>query len=300
MGLLIDRINVREKAKYEQNTIKVLNNVVKPITTREYLVPNNAKSSAVYFCQNFLLIPPVRDGHTFPLTFIPSDNQNIIVKARFSHHASGPLDNWTKYEAMGSPNKRVDIYFFGADDSDDPNGDVEGHVISNKHLYSDSDVKLLQQALANFFKSGNFVNPFCENNENNNTKQINCNTNMNKKLIRLTESDLHRIVKESVQKILNEVRYLDVDFPDNIRSYHGNNPNDWGALADERYRRGLDAKKEYEYYDIPQNAIYSDHIPECPDWWYDRMQRDMDKEYRNAERNLKHSQDLERRRQHNG
>lgn len=27
---------------------------------------------------------------------------------------------------------------------------------------------------------------------------------MNKKLIRLTESDLHRIVKESVQKILNE------------------------------------------------------------------------------------------------
>lgn len=32
MGLLIDRINVREKAKYEQNTIKVLNNVVKPMT----------------------------------------------------------------------------------------------------------------------------------------------------------------------------------------------------------------------------------------------------------------------------
>ena len=29
--------------------------------------------------------------------------------------------------------------------------------------------------------------------------------NMNKKLIRLTESDLHRIVKESVNKILNEM-----------------------------------------------------------------------------------------------
>ena len=168
MGLLIDRINVRERAKYEQNTIKVLNNVVKPITTREYLVPNNAKSSAVYFWQNVLLIPPVRDGHTFPLTFIPTDNKDIIVKARFSHHPSSPLDNWTKYEAMGSPNKRVDIYFFGADDSDGPNGDVEAHVINNRHLYSDSDVKLLQQALANFLKSGNFVNPFCENIENNN------------------------------------------------------------------------------------------------------------------------------------
>ena len=31
------------------------------------------------------------------------------------------------------------------------------------------------------------------------------NTNMNKKLIRLTESDLHRIVKESVNKILTEL-----------------------------------------------------------------------------------------------
>ena len=31
------------------------------------------------------------------------------------------------------------------------------------------------------------------------------NTNMNKRLIRLTESDLHRIVKESVQKILKEI-----------------------------------------------------------------------------------------------
>ena len=30
------------------------------------------------------------------------------------------------------------------------------------------------------------------------------NKNMNKKLIRLTESDIHKIVKESVNKILNE------------------------------------------------------------------------------------------------
>ena len=33
-------------------------------------------------------------------------------------------------------------------------------------------------------------------------KELNCNLNMNKKLIRLTESDLHRIVKESVNRLL--------------------------------------------------------------------------------------------------
>ena len=36
-------------------------------------------------------------------------------------------------------------------------------------------------------------------------KQYKSNTNMNKKLIRLTESDLHRIVKESVNQVLTEL-----------------------------------------------------------------------------------------------
>lgn len=39
---------------------------------------------------------------------------------------------------------------------------------------------------------------------------------MNKKLIKLTESDLHKIVKESVNKILNEV----LDTTDSIKSFY--------------------------------------------------------------------------------
>ena len=150
MGLLIDIINDRTRKKYYQKALELQNNAAKPITKREYLVPNNSKSSATYFGQNVLLIRPAADGHTFISTFIPSENQKIVVRPRFSNHPSGPLENWTKYEAMGSPNKRVDIYFYSADDFDNPNGDVEIHIINNKHLYSDSDVKLLQQALAHF------------------------------------------------------------------------------------------------------------------------------------------------------
>lgn len=47
-------------------------------------------------------------------------------------------------------------------------------------------------------------------------KQYNKNTNMNKKQIRLTEQDLHRIVKESVNRILNEV----LDTTDSIKSFY--------------------------------------------------------------------------------
>lgn len=39
---------------------------------------------------------------------------------------------------------------------------------------------------------------------NNENKQYKSNTKMNKKIIRLTESDLHKIVKESVNRVLNE------------------------------------------------------------------------------------------------
>lgn len=44
--------------------------------------------------------------------------------------------------------------------------------------------------------------------ESNNIYKYNCNIDMNKKLIRLTEADLHRIVKESVNKVLNEGKYV--------------------------------------------------------------------------------------------
>jgi hypothetical protein len=40
-------------------------------------------------------------------------------------------------------------------------------------------------------------------------------TTMNNKLIRLTESDLHRIVKESVKRILKEENKPSISYPSN-------------------------------------------------------------------------------------
>lgn len=53
---------------------------------------------------------------------------------------------------------------------------------------------------------------------------------MGKKVIRLNESDLYRIVKESVNRILNEVWY-------GGESLHGNNPEDWETVRDLRSDR---------------------------------------------------------------
>lgn len=69
---------------------------------------------------------------------------------------------------------------------------------------------------------------------------------MNKKLIRLTEQDLHRIVKESVQKILNEIgdtekgqfalgsvygRNPDIKDASDIARKHRSNKQDWCNLS---------------------------------------------------------------------
>lgn len=48
--------------------------------------------------------------------------------------------------------------------------------------------------------------------------------------VRLTESDLCKIVKESINNVLNEVMYNGV-------SYHGTNPYDWVDLAQVRGER---------------------------------------------------------------
>lgn len=46
---------------------------------------------------------------------------------------------------------------------------------------------------------------------------------MSKNRIRLSESQLHRVIKESVRRIMNEIRLGDVEL-------HGNNPEDWMAM----------------------------------------------------------------------
>lgn len=52
------------------------------------------------------------------------------------------------------------------------------------------------------------------------------------KIIRLTETDLHRMVEEALKE---------------IKGFHGNNPKDWAKLGGERYTRALDADESGEY-----------------------------------------------------
>ena len=81
---------------------------------------------------------------------------------------------------------------------------------------------------------------------------------MNKKLIRLTESDLHKIVKESVNKMLKESSWADgaemtsVSMNESIE-YHGPTPFSIGDVAYHNQQLRGEIKDIIEFCDIAKN-----------------------------------------------
>ena len=70
-------------------------------------------------------------------------------------------------------------------------------------------------------------------------------TNMNKKLIRLTENDLHKIVKESVNKILKEWWDEDGDWVNDDDGDYGEELDTEGKLTPNKYRHHKYKKRGY-------------------------------------------------------
>ena len=100
-----------------------------------------------------------------------------------------------------------------------------------------------------------------------NNQTLNCNRNMNKKLIRLTEQDLHRIVKESVNRIINEIG----DTEKGQRAlgaltaarFKGKKKGDWGEVAkkafDERDKASNKAAKSGYSENEPWSSLKAWH-----------------------------------------
>ena len=94
----------------------------------------------------------------------------------------------------------------------------------------------------------------------------NSNRNMNKKLIRLTESDLHRIVRESVNKVLNETDLYDtLARPDGKLDL--SNPYTWTKSPEMLKKMGYDENG------MKRGKKYYDHLLN-PNWKFNKDRRD--------------------------
>jgi len=147
--------------------------------------------------------------------FIPP-NGNEVIKLRLSDHPSSPSE-WGEKEITGLPNRRYSIVIFsrksmpietkqGIKELDWKSYSAQNIPTYEKtfnRYYLRETFNTLKSILATIYQGGSPEDKTIPINLTENKH----NTNMNKKLIRLTESDLHRIVKESTSRILKENIY---------------------------------------------------------------------------------------------
>ena len=163
---------------------------------------------------------------------------NRPLQARISNHGTWL---WTWYDKQYDPSYAINTCVVYSENGEDNSNievdmrivDKDGNVIGEKkpfevtqyvyncQLLDENDSILINQAVQNIWQNKGYKDPLANtpkharvmilrpNEEPEIITENKTRYNMNK-LIRLTESDLHRIVKESVQRILKETR-LDYD-----------------------------------------------------------------------------------------
>ena len=173
---------------------------------------------------------PNRRDTSYYRTYTMEDGRPM--QARVSNHGTWL---WTWYDKDYDPSYAINtcvVYSENGEDKSDVSVDMEikdeeGNVVGerksfevtqyvyNCQILDDNDAALINQAVQNIWQNKGFKDPLVNTHKHakvmilrpNETPEIITETkytNMNKKQIRLTESDLKQIVKDSVGKILSE------------------------------------------------------------------------------------------------
>ena len=193
---------------------------------------------------------------------------NRPLQARVSNHGTWL---WTWYDKDYDPSYAINFCVVfsenGEYDSDvsvdmdikDEEGNVIGQkksfeviqYIYNCQLLDINDATLINQQVQSIWQNRGFKDPLADTYKHAKVvklkpneepemiiekKQLNTYLNMSKKLIRLTENDLHKIIKESVNKILNEVAIKGKS--GKTYSLHGTDPESWAVMSRVRGKNG--------------------------------------------------------------
>ena len=175
---------------------------------------------------------PNRRDTSYYRTYTMADSRPM--QARVSNHGTWL---WTWYDKDYDPSYAINACVVYSEDGEDKSDvsvdmeikDEEGNVVGeresfevtqyvyNCQILDANDAALINQAVQNIWQNKGFKDPLANTPKHakvmilrpNETPEIITETKytkMNKKLIRLTESDLHRIVKESINTIVEDTK----------------------------------------------------------------------------------------------
>ncbi len=198
----INTLSPQEIAKYRQRSVRAINGL-NYCKQNAHIIAQYEKVTDKYKTIADYMGLGQEGGNSYYNFFVPT-NKNIVFLLRNANHNNLNPSLYDMHEQLGRPNKRFVIFFKNGNTfSDVPVvfQESEHHVIPYNVNALDNEASIIAyiDAIIKLFTEGKTTFPnlpiVTENKQH---------TNMNKKLIRLTESDLHRIVKESVNRILRE------------------------------------------------------------------------------------------------
>lgn len=207
----INTLSPQELARYRQRSQRAINGLNRCKQDIQLILQQRKVSDKYKLLADYIGLQQ-EGGNSYYNFFVPL-NKNMVFLLRNANHDNRNPNLYDQHEQLGRPNKRFIIFFKkGNMFSDTPIvfQDSEHHVIpyGRNALDNETSVVAYIDALIELFTDGKTTFPTLpiipQPTIVDNNKELNCNRNMNNKLIRLTESDLHKVVKESVKTVLNE------------------------------------------------------------------------------------------------
>lgn len=198
----IDALTPQEIEKYRQRSSDAINGIeylmqYANVIAQYEKIGDKYKTIAEYIglCQE--------EGNGFYNYFIPL-NTNLIFLLRNSNHNNTNPDLYNRHEQLGRPNKRYIVYFKNGNTFNDNTVtflDAEHHSIPYNVNALDNEASVITylNSLKSLFENGDTAfQPLPIATEN---KQYNNYRNM-KRTIKLNETELKRIISESVKRVL--------------------------------------------------------------------------------------------------
>ena len=233
MGYFIDNMMDADKIKYKERSICAINGIRQLISDIQLILSCNTIKGKYYQIAQYIGLATENEKSYYNY-FIPI-NSDIVFLLRFSDHNNTNPSLYNQHERNGRPNKRFIIPFVGnifQNSGPTPFLGAEHHVVSYpvNALDDEASIKLFLSDLQRLFTNGetNFTQlpqqPIQENNKQ----------NTNKNIMKINESQLRKIIKESVKNVLNEMSV----YKDGIRHVF------------DTKNQGMEGNTNYSYYGV--------------------------------------------------
>ena len=199
----IDSLSQQEIEKYRQRSTRAINGLRMCLKYADAISKYEKIGDKYKTLANYMGLAQ-EGGNSYYNYFIPI-NEDLVFMLRNASHDNKNEDSYNKHEQLGRPNKRFVIYFKNGNTFKDNKMiflDAEHHLVpyNVNALDNEASVTAYINSLINLFENGKTTFPslpiIAENKQYKSDKKMKYT---------IKESQLHKIIAESVKKVLSEL-----------------------------------------------------------------------------------------------